>query len=460
MANVQAKAEPQVAVTRPIAEEAAARRFEDLPLDVIEIVRQCLMDWIAVAVGGSDDPSARLLLEAAVDEGGPGRATLIAAGRRGTAAQAALVNGNASHVLDYDDVNMHMSVHPSAVIFPALLALAEERGASGRDVINAFVTGYEGGCRIGLLMSPGHYRHGFHGTATIGTFAAAIACARLLDLDASKTAHAIGIAATEAAGIRAMFGTMCKALHAGKTAQNGLFAAVMAARGFQSREDALECEHGFAATHGPDFHPDRALAKVPGDGYRLHDNLFKFHAACYAVHAPIEALIELKTANGITPDMVEGVTMRVAPHLSSVCDIREPKTGLEAKFSLRFSAALVLGGQDTGRPEAFADELTGEPGLVALRDKIDVAFDPAFSQYATQVDIRLRNGTTVTTRQAVGKPMTDLSAQRARLRAKFDKLVIPSFGGAAAGEIVAHVEDLARASSIAPLMKLCAGPAK
>ncbi len=173
---------------------------------------------------------------------------------------AALVNGSASHALDFDDVNMAMPGHPSVAILPGLLALAEERGASGAEILAAFVAGYELQCRLGRTIAPGHYDGlGFHATATVGSFGAAAACAHLLGLDAAATATALGIAATQAAGLKSMFGTMCKPLHAGKAASNGLLAAKLASRGFTSRADALECAQGFARTHSADFVPERAF---------------------------------------------------------------------------------------------------------------------------------------------------------------------------------------------------------
>src|SRR5262249_14371887 len=153
--------------------------------------------------------------------------------------------GAAAHALDYDDVNVAIPGHPSVAILPGLLALAERQRASGRDVSTAFVAGYETACRIGIALLPGHYHLGFHATGTIGSLGAAAACARLLGLSAMARAAALGIAATQAAGLKAQFGTMCKPFHAGKAAQNGLLAARLAARGFTSRDDILECAQGF-----------------------------------------------------------------------------------------------------------------------------------------------------------------------------------------------------------------------
>ena len=259
-------------VTIELADRASSIRYQDLPGEVRTLARQCLLDWLAVALAGSREELSGILAEQAIEDGGRPAASLIGRSEKISAHQAALVNGAASHALDYDDVNMAMSGHPTVPIVPALLALAEDRGASGADFISAFVAGYETECRIGALVLPDHYARGFHATATIGSFGSAAACAHLLGLDAETTATALGIAATQAAGLKSMFGTMCKPLHAGKAAQNGLLAAMLAARGFSSRTDALECAQGFAATQSSDFRPERALADPPGS-YHLRGNL-------------------------------------------------------------------------------------------------------------------------------------------------------------------------------------------
>src|SRR6516162_10699021 len=202
------------------------------------------------------------------------------------------------------NVNLAMTGHPSVVLLSALLALAEERGSPGRDVLAAFVAGYELQCRLGLLLAPGHYNVlGFHATATLGSFGAAAACAHLLGLDAERFATALGIAGTQAAGLKSMFGTMCKPLHAGKAAYHGLLAARLAQRGFTSRGDVVECAQGFARTHSPDFNPADALADPPG-GFHIRNNLFKYHAACYMTHAPIEAARKLREQHALTPDRI------------------------------------------------------------------------------------------------------------------------------------------------------------
>ncbi len=168
-------------------------------------------------------------------------------------------------------------------------------------MLAAFVAGYELQCRIGKTIAPGHYDVlGFHATATVGSFGSAAACAHLLGLDADQFATALGIAGTQAAGLKSMFGTMCKPLHAGKAAYHGLMAAKLAARGFTSRTDVVECAQGFARTHSPDFNPDRAF-DTPPNGWWIASNLFKYHASCYMTHAAIETRAQVARATRLRP---------------------------------------------------------------------------------------------------------------------------------------------------------------
>ncbi len=300
----------QADLTRSLAGRASSLGYEDLPGPVREVARQCVLDYLGVAIAGAEDPLVRILLDEMAEAGGSAQASVIGHSIRLPVLSAALVNGAAAHALDYDDVNMAMPGHPSVAILPGLLALAELKGSSGREVITAFVAGYETACRIGAALQPGHYNLGFHATATVGSFGAAAACARLLGLEAEATAVALGIAGTQAAGLKSQFGTMCKPFHAGKAAQNGLLAARLAERGFSSRTDIVECVQGFALTHGPDFLPQAALA-TPEAGFHLLANLFKYHAACYFTHAPIECARRLRQEYRLIPEMIAGITLKL-----------------------------------------------------------------------------------------------------------------------------------------------------
>src|SRR6266478_6587446 len=357
-------------LTMALAERASALRYDDLPAAASALARQCVLDYLGVALAGAADPLVRILLDELTEAAGAPQASIIGHNARLPALSAALVNGAASHALDYDDVNMAMPGHPSVAILPALLALAELKGSSGREVITAFVAGYETACRIGAALQPGHYNLGFHATSTVGCFGAAAACARLLGLDTAATATALGVAGTQAAGLKSQFGTMCKPFHAGKAAQNGLLAARLASRGFTSRADIVECEQGFALTHGPDFSPEAALAGPPEGGLHLFANLFKYHAACYLTHAPIECARALRRQHRLTPEAIAGITLRLDASCERVCNIPAPVDGLQSKFSLRQTVAMALAGVDTASLDAYSTENALDPALVRLRDRV------------------------------------------------------------------------------------------
>ena len=361
------------------------------------LARQCVLDYVACTLAGSKEDLTGILLAEMEEAGGAPLATVIGHGARLPVLSAALVNGAASHALDFDDVNLSMTGHPSVVLLSALLALAEERGSSGRDVMTAFVAGYELQCRLGLLLAPGHYNVlGFHATGTLGSFGAAAACAHLLQLDAGQFATALGIAGTQAAGLKSMFGTMCKPLHAGKAAYHGLLAARLARRGFTSRPDVVECPQGFARTHSPDFHPAKALGEPPG-GFHIRNNLFKYHAACYMTHAPIEAARRLREQHGLTPGDIAQIRLRLDETCDRVCNIPAPRTGLEAKFSLRLTTAMALAGVDTGGLGSYSEETAADPTLIALRDKVEFDFQNGRPNTIADLELVLTDGRSVST---------------------------------------------------------------
>lgn len=435
-------------VTRAIVRRAMAIRHDDLPPEIVELAQQCVLDTLGVALAGADDPLVQMLSAELEEQGGTPAAGVIGSQRRLPALSAALLNGTMAHALDYDDVNLAMPGHPSVAVLPAVLALAQERGASGAVLIAAFVAGYETACRVGRLVAPGHYDGlGFHATGTIGTFGAAAGCAHLLGLDEEATLHAMGIAATQAAGLKSMFGTMCKPLHAGRAAQAGLLAARLAARGFVSRTDSLECAQGFAATHGPDFHPEAALAD-PAGGFHIRANLFKYHAACYLTHAGIEAAHTLRRRHALRPEDIAAVVLRVDRTTERVCNIQSPATGLEAKFSLRHTTAMALAGHDTASLDSYSAAGAADPVATALRERISVDFQPGWSSTRAELDVRLRDQTSFHAIHDAGIPAVDVVAQGLRLRAKFASLAVPLLGEARASALTESVAGLDRLASV------------
>jgi 2-methylcitrate dehydratase PrpD len=443
-------------LTQVLARQSAALEYDAMPAEAHELARQCVLDYFGVALAGAGDQLVRLLLDELAEAGGAPQASVIGRQTRLPAVAAALVNGAAGHALDYDDVNMAMPGHPSVAILPGLLALAELRRSSGREVITAFVAGYETACRIGAALQPGHYNLGFHSTGTVGAFGAAAACARLLGLDAEATAMALGIAGTQAGGLKSQFGTMCKPFHAGKAAQNGLLAARLAARGFSSRADIIECVQGFALTHGPDFSPEAALA-TPEAGLHLFANLFKYHAACYLTHAPIECARRLREQHRLTPEAVAGITLRLDASCERVCNIPTPVDGLQSKFSLRQTVAMALAGVDTASLGAYSAENAHDSALMGLRARIEIDWQDSWPQTLSELEIELTDGRRVTARHDAGIPAADIVDQGRRLAAKFDALVEPLHGAPRTRELRGTIAGLDHLRDVAELAKLAAG---
>ncbi|MBW7848748.1 MAG: MmgE/PrpD family protein [Bacteroidales bacterium] len=434
-----------------IAHECLEVPFPDR---VLTVAKQCILDWFGCALAGSREPLSHILRAEAATESAAPRASFIGFDMRGSPRWAALINGAAGHALDYDDVNEAMSGHPTAAILPAILALAESEGSSGRAVLQAFVAGYELAARIGLLIGPGHYAQGFHATGTVGAMGAAFGCATLMGLDPNACARALGIAASQAAGLKSQFGTMCKPFHAGKASENGLLAALLARRGFESRTDILDCDQGFSRTLSPDFHPDIARQR-PAQGFHILDNLFKYNAACYGTHGAIEASREIASAYRPDPTQIKHIEVRVEQAADRMCNIARPKSGLEGKFSLRFNTALAISGGDTASLESYTDASVTKSSLVALQERIDVIIMPAdWPSFESEIKVEMLNGETYKASYNASRPATDLVLQENRLRQKYLGLAIPVLGSDRAENLARKIDELNGGNSINDMMRL------
>ncbi|MBL4719565.1 MAG: MmgE/PrpD family protein [Alphaproteobacteria bacterium] len=443
-------------LTLRLAEYAMGLSLDDLPAETVEAARHCLMDWLGVTLAGSKEPLAKIMRDEAVEEGGNPQATILGGGGQTSALQAALVNGATGHALDYDDVNLTMIGHPTAAVAPAILALAEKNALSGKELLTALIAGIEIECRVGAMMNESHYNAGWHATGTVGTFGAAAGAAHLLGMDAEACARALGIAGTQAAGLKAMFGTMCKPFHAGKAAANGLYAAQLASRGFESRTDVLECEQGFADTQTTEYDPAAALAEM-GTVFHTRNVLFKYHAACYGTHAAIEAASNLKRAHNIDPANVAEVEIGVRDTLLKMCNIQEPVTGLEGKFSLRFTTAMALLGENTGLIANYNVAKVQDAEIVELRDRIKVVNNQDMGKAGAAMKISMKDGSVHQISIDVETPEPDLKRQWSRLSDKFRDMAGPVIGGAKADRVVDMVAGLEIIGNVREFTRLCEG---
>lgn len=440
-------------VTQNLARRAAELQFEQLPPAAVTVAKQCLLDWIGVALAARDDPLVRILLEERLEAGLQGSAILAGRAERMALPAAVLINGAMSHALDYDDVHEAMNGHPSVPLVPVVLGLGGALGCSGREALAAFVAGFETECRIGALCGRSHYARGFHPTATLGTFGATAAAGRLLGLERERMIMALGIAGTQAAGLKSAFGTHCKPLHAGRAAEAGLLAARLASRGFTAQPDILGNEQGFARTQSDQF--DRAACEAdPPSGFHIPATLFKYHAACFLTHSSIEALKQLRESHGFAPANVASVMLRVNDAHLKICNIPEPRTGLEVKFSLRMMAALALAGVDTANDLNYTDALAARPDLLALRDKVTIATSPKLPGTFSEVVVTLAGGQQLVRSHDVGQPLPDLERQWQLLEAKFCSLATPALGGERAQALIDACRKVDRLEKIGILLEL------
>lgn len=444
--------------TRAAADWVASSDKLEMPDPILRLAQQCLFDWFAVTIAGTNEDLAPLITATATEGEVVRNGTALFGQRvRATEQRAALINGTIGHALDFDDVNLRMHGHPTVPIAPALLAVAEQENLSGDAVLRAFVVAYQIAGRLGHAMGDTHYGRGFHATGTIGTVAAAAGCAALLKLDADRTEAALSLAATQASGLKAMFGTMAKPFHAGNAAANGVMAVRLAKSGFTARPGGLERAQGFGTTMSDDSRfsgEDFRSTPLGAPEWEITGNLFKYHAACYLTHSTIEALARLRERRAIDPSEVETIALHVPESHRSVCDVTEPKTGLDIKFSIRHLAALALTGANTADLSLYSEATATNAHLSALRSRTRLVTDDMTSadRYGTKVVVSLKDGTTLEASWDVSTPVNDLDAQEAALRTKAVTLVDPKLGSGAANRLLAAIGRLPESSDLKDLL--------
>jgi 2-methylcitrate dehydratase PrpD len=408
-------------------------------------------------VAGSSEPVVRIAHETLAAKTNSGEARLVPSGTRVSGPDAALVNGTAGHAFDYDDVAL--DGHPSAVLVPAILAEAEALGASGKAMIAAYVAGYETWAELRARHLDPLHSKGWHPTCIYGAVAAAAACASLRKLDAEQTATALAIAASEASGVSANFGTMMKPLQVGRAAQSGALAARLAAAGLTASHDALEHRNGYLSAMSPKGRLDLDTGidhlgktwRIASEGLNV-----KQYPMCYCTHRVIDAVVDLANQHDIKPQDVSRVDVQTGELQVGLLRNHKPVTGLEAKFSLEFAVASGLTARRAGLAE-LSDGFVNRPEVQALIGKVhyrtmkDTGADQLFAPF-DQVTITLAGGKVVQSPpvpHARGSVETPLSV--AELRRKFDDCVadkLSAADGAALFTALDKLETLADAAAL------------
>jgi 2-methylcitrate dehydratase PrpD len=357
-----------VTLTKTLCSHLAAAQFDDLTPAAKREARRGVLDWIGCALAGSGHRTITTLLEVLQETSGKPQATVLGRKLKLGLLDAPLANGQMGHVLDYDDTHMGgVVLHTSSPVLAALLALAERAPVGGEQLMLAYAVGFEAGVRSGRT-APGHHKGGWHLTGTLGSIAAGAAAGKLLGLDAQQLTYAMGIAATQSAGMQQNRGTMCKSFHAGKAASNGALAALLAERGFDSTQEIIEGKKGFARIYSDVAEPEQLTAGL-GDGWLIESNGHKPYACGVVLHPLIDAVIALRRRERIDPAAVSEIHLRVHPLVLSITGVVEPSTGLQSKFSTLHSAAVALADGAAGTAQ-YTDAKATDRAIAALRRKV------------------------------------------------------------------------------------------
>jgi 2-methylcitrate dehydratase PrpD len=411
-------------VTRDISEFISRVTIADVPIKVRETAKLHLIDGLATMMAGSADGASRTICNYIRTLNGKGEATVIGTATKFAAQQAALANGVQGHVLDYDDTQLAtlssrpfgQQTHPTTPVLASALALAEKSRCTGAHFLTAYIVGVEVACRLGDAVSPSHYLDGFHPTGTFGTFGAAAACSHLLHLDKEHCAWALGIAGTLASGVRVNRGTMTKSLNAGRAAENGVMAALLARRGFTASKNVLEDAMGyFSAACRNQYDPELLFFGKPFF-FAKPGIAIKLYPCAVVMHPLLDLLLSLIQRHDIRSDTIDRVQVTMASRSALPLVYKRPENSLQAKFSLPFAVAVALADRAAGL-EQYTDRKVKDPRVAALMEKTDLVAAKTTRNGPAMVRIILKGGTIFHGKTAKAQSSDALS--RSKIEEKF-----------------------------------------
>ena len=385
-------------LSKKLAKYSIEMTYEKLPSEVVSYTKLCILDYFGSAIAGSDKVPVQMISDLVKELGGTKQANLFTGGKS-SVINAALVNGSSSHVVELDDIHKGSIIHAATVVIPAALAIAEWKKMSGKELITAIVVGYEVCYRIGEAVSPSHYYY-WHDTATCGTFGAAIAAAKLLDLNEEQTISALGNAGTQAAGLWEFIedGAMTKQLHSGKAAMNGVISALLAKKGFTGPRKILEGNRGFFKAMSEEYDVSKITDGL-GMEFKILENSFKIHASCRHTHHAIDLLIEVFKERQPSFNEIKSITVNSYQAAIDITDNDSPKTEYASKFSLQFCSALAIL-KGSANLDDFNESVLADQEIQELLKKVKVVVDPQINasypkQWGAAVEIEFSNGETI-----------------------------------------------------------------
>src|SRR5262245_17043967 len=376
--------------TKALASYIVSSRVEDIPSDVIHEAKRALLNFVGCAIGGSREPAVDTAIRALQPFSGDPTARLLARTERFDPLYASVVNGISGHVYEYDDTTPMNYIHPTPPVASALFAFATANSVTGRDFIHAFLMGFETESRIGNAVYPAHYNAGWHITATAGVFGAAAAIGKLIRLSPQQMVWAFGLAATQASGLREMFGSMAKSFHAGHAARNGYLSALLAKENFTAGEHAIEGPRAFAPVLASHYDLSKITTGLGAD-FQIRYNTYKPYPCGIVVHPTIDGCIDLYRDYRPAPEAIKAVRVRVAPLVLDLCNKRDIRQGLDSKYSIYHSAAVGLVRGKAGLQE-YSDAAANDPIIRRVRERVMPIGDPTITEDQSHIEVELETG--------------------------------------------------------------------
>jgi 2-methylcitrate dehydratase PrpD len=445
-------------VTAALARFIATLNSGDVPAATREVLAKAVVDGVGCGLHGLTLPWSQALRGFALEQGGPAQASVwLAGGQRVSAGNAALAMGASIHAFDFDD-HHNAKIHATAAVLPAALALGEHLHIDGPTLLRALAAGYETMIRVSLAANPGAARmRGWHLTGTCGTFGAAAAASVILGFDAATTASALGLAGTQSAGLWAFNadGAMSKRLHPGRSAQAGVTAALLAARGFEGPRFILEAEDGgFLAAMSDESQPAEIVREL-GEVWRIDRLCFKRHSCCGSNHSCIDAALLAMAESGLGVDEIERIELGISRVVERQTGFAySPGSVLNAQMSIRYDVAVAMLDGEAVLAQ-FTPERLHDPRIANLIERIEVKVDPEMDAvyprlYAGIVTLVGRDGRRVTRRVDHPKGMPENPISMAEIERKFRSLGAAALSGAGTEAALAAVSRLFEATDIAP----------
>ena len=436
--------------TKTLASYIVNGRYEDIPADVRHEAARSLVNFMAVALGGSVDPAVDIAIRALTPFSGKPTAAILGRVERLDPLHASLMNGISSHVDDFDDTTPQNYIHPTSPVASAMFAYASANRVTGRDFLNAFVLGFEAESRVGNAVYPAHYDVGWHITGTAGTFGAAAAIGKLRGLSEQQMVWALGLAGTQAAGLREMFGSMGKAFHPGRAAQNGYASAILAETGFTAGEHGIEGPRGFAAVQSAKYDLSKVTADL-GVDFNLRRNTYKPFPCGIVNHPTIEGAIELHRKHDVKASDIAAVRLHVAPLVLDLCNQQGIIRGLQGKFSVYHGAAVGLVRGRAGLDE-YTDAAVNDPAIKRVRELATAAGDATLTEDQARIEVELTDGRRLTwfVEQSLGNIYRPLSDRQ--LDEKFRQCAVRSLPASASEMVLDQCWRIAELDDVSALV--------